>query len=188
MTVATRILVIGAAGSGMSTLGQALALKLEYRFFDADHYRWVLTDPPFQERVEPEVRIARLTDNLRAGAAVVSGCVVGWGTAIEDSFDLIIFRLLDTKVRLERLITREKRLYGKINPSFLERTAKYDEGDLSGQIRSRAMHEAWLAERRCRVLRIEGDINLASQIQSVLGATIDTSIGADADGTHHLGW
>jgi adenylate kinase family enzyme len=41
-----RIHIFGASGSGTSTFGRALAAELSIRFFDADDYYWLDTDPP----------------------------------------------------------------------------------------------------------------------------------------------
>ena len=42
-----RILITGAAGSGTTTLGRALAAKLGCAHEDTDTYYWVPTDPPY---------------------------------------------------------------------------------------------------------------------------------------------
>ena len=41
-----RIHILGASGSGTTTLGRALAERLQCPHFDADDYFWVPTDPP----------------------------------------------------------------------------------------------------------------------------------------------
>lgn len=44
----SRIHVFGAAGTGVTTLAQALADHLGHRYLDADDYLWVPTKPPYQ--------------------------------------------------------------------------------------------------------------------------------------------
>jgi Shikimate kinase len=41
-----RIHILGASGSGTTTLGRALAERLQYPHFDTDDSFWVPTDPP----------------------------------------------------------------------------------------------------------------------------------------------
>ena len=42
-----RLHILGASGSGTTTLGRALAERLTYLHFDTDDYYWLSTDPPF---------------------------------------------------------------------------------------------------------------------------------------------
>ena len=50
--------VMGASGSGTTTLGQALAAKLGIRHLDTDHFFWMPTDPPFTMQREVGARVA----------------------------------------------------------------------------------------------------------------------------------
>jgi adenylate kinase family enzyme len=170
MTVpARRILITGAPGSGTSTLGRALAERFKYRFLDADDYFWIPTHPPYKEKATAEARLRGLLSALGVEPAVVAGSVVNWGKEIEEGFDLVVFRLLDTRIRLERLLVRETARFGKANSEFMAWAAQYDEGRLPG--RSRQIHEAWLARQVCPVIRVEGDISLDQQIEMIIGAT-----------------
>ena len=88
-----------------------------------------------------------------------------WATGerkIEDSFSLIVFLIVPTEIRVDRLRKRENENFGAANREFLQWAAQYDEGRLPG--RSLAMHERWLSHRRCSVLRIEGDVCLADSV------------------------
>lgn len=68
-------------------------------------------------------------------------------------------------MRLARLRERERQRYGtavepggamhEASTAFLEWAAAYDDGGLD--IRSRALHEKWLAALPGRVLRLDGD-------------------------------
>ena len=44
--------ILGASGSGTTTLGRALAECLHYTHFDSDNYLWLPTDPPTTEKRE----------------------------------------------------------------------------------------------------------------------------------------
>jgi adenylate kinase family enzyme len=42
-----RIHILGASGSGTTTLGRALSERLQCPHFDTDNYFWLPTDPPW---------------------------------------------------------------------------------------------------------------------------------------------
>jgi hypothetical protein len=96
----------------------------------------------------------------------VAGSVVNWGMEIEDSFSLIVFLLVPAEARVDRLRKRETALFGVVNPEFVAWAAQYDEGRLPG--RSLAIHERWLSSRRCKVLRIEGDVSLDDSVNRII--------------------
>src|SRR6185369_13153179 len=149
-----RILIMGASGSGTTTLGSALAARLGFAFFDADDYYWLPSNPPFQHKREAALRLSMLLRDLEnAGNAVLSGSVVNWGQEIEDSFSSIVFLTLPASIRVERLRNREVGLYGREDPEFLEWAAQYDEGRMTG--RSLAIHEQWLSKRNCKIIRMD---------------------------------
>lgn len=179
----TRIHITGASGSGTSTLGRSVAESLGLKFLDADQYFWLPTNPPFREkRAKPE-RLARLEADIEgSGGFVLSGSICGWDRGLEDSFDLIVFLSVPNDIRLERLKRREMERYGALNQEFLDWASRYEEGDLT--VRSRRLHERWLGERRCVVLRLEGDLTneqrLAAVRQAARGGVTESP--ADAPG------
>lgn len=161
-----RINIVGASGSGTSTLGRALAAHTGLVFADADDFYWKPSDPPFQHKVDAAERLQRLLNHLALhSGSIVSGSVCGWGDALEDSFDLVIFLSLPTDLRLARIEAREIARFGHANPDFLAWSAQYEQGLLPG--RSRARHDAWLESRTCRVLRFEGDIEVDKRVAQI---------------------
>jgi len=73
-----KIHIMGASGSGTTTLGQALGRTLSLRHLDTDHYYWLPTHPPYQEKRPPSQRQALLLTDLNAETGVVvSGSLVG---------------------------------------------------------------------------------------------------------------
>jgi len=158
--------ITGASGSGTTTPGAALALRLGYRHLDADDYYWELTHPPYRVKREKDRRLHRLREAMESSERnVLSGSICGWGAALEDSFDLIIYLRIPPDVRLARLRAREIIRHGKVNDEFIAWAALYDEGDAS--VRSRARHEQWLACRTCPILRLEGDMTVEDRIAAV---------------------
>lgn len=163
---AHRIHLTGASGSGTTTLGRALAERTGYPHFDADAYFWEPTQPPFQVIRPKPARLERLLPDL-AGVetSILSGSIVGWDPALEDSFDLIIFLSIPAEIRLARLRAREIERYGKVNEEFIAWAARYDNGGMD--VRSRAGHEHWLAQRRCPIIRLDGDLTTEQRLAAI---------------------
>ncbi len=162
--------ITGASGSGTSTLGAALAGALGGVHLDADDYYWLPTPIPFTERRPAPERLARVLADVNSSydICVLSGSVVGWGDALEDAFDLVVFLYLEAAVRVERLRQREIKQLGHADPAFLQWAAQYDDGMQTG--RSLAKHRAWLSERTCRVLELHGDLTVNARVTAVLEA------------------
>lgn len=166
--------ITGASGSGVTTLGAAVAQNLLLRHLDADNYYWLPTSPPFKEKRPPPERFAMLRMDMESEPGVVlSGSIVGYGAEVEDAFDLIVFLYLPADIRVERLRRRELELYGKVDPAFLEWARQYDEGPSEG--RSLAKHKAWLAQRSCPVLRLESDESVTQRVAHVRQALSNLS-------------
>jgi adenylate kinase family enzyme len=158
-----RIHLVGASGSGTTTLGRALATRLACPHFDTDDYFWLPSDPPFQHIRERAARQALLGDALRrAPGWVLSGSLCGWGDRFIPLFDLVVFLWIPPDVRLARLRARERARHGAaIDPGgprheafqeFLAWAAGYDDG-LDVPERCRRLHDGWLAALPCPVVR-----------------------------------
>jgi adenylate kinase family enzyme len=160
-----RIHIVGASGSGTSTLAAALAARLGHAHLDTDDYFWEPSDPPFQHIRELESRTALLATALDARSRwVLSGSLCGWGDVFIPRFELVVFLAMPHEVRMARLHARERARYGaaiepggamhRASGEFLAWAASYDDG--GPEIRSRQLHEAWLAALPCPCLRLEG--------------------------------
>jgi adenylate kinase family enzyme len=160
-----RIHIMGASGSGTTTLGRALAEKLIIPHHDTDDYFWLPTNPPFRDRREIADRL-RLMEQMFLGREgwVLSGSLDGWGNPIIPYFDLVVFLSLAAEERLARLRQREAGHFGpdailpggwrhRETKDFLEWASHYEDGTREG--RNRTRHEAWLATLPCPVLRLD---------------------------------
>ena len=162
-----RIHITGASGAGTSTLAAALAPRIGGTHVEADDYYWLPSTPPFQTKRPVGQRLPLLLARLQACPhPILAGSVVGWGRALEDSFDLVVFLYLDAELRIARLREREQRVLGQVDPAFLACAALYDAGPPEG--RSLAKHRAWLAERSCPVLELHGDVSVDARVAAVL--------------------
>jgi adenylate kinase family enzyme len=159
-----RIHVLGASGSGSTTLGEAVATRLGIPHADADHFFWMPTDPPFATRRPRLERLALLTQELPAYADwVFSGSAISWATVLEPTYDLIVFLRLDPTVRMARLRYRETARYGArierggdmaiASAAFFQWARDYDTAGPAQ--RSLAAHEAWLDGQAAKVLRLD---------------------------------
>jgi adenylate kinase family enzyme len=161
-----RIHIIGASGSGVTTLGRALADALALPHHDTDDYLWLPTTPPYRELrpVEDRLRLMREMFLPRADW-VLSGGLDGWGDALIPLFDLVVCLRVPKEVRIARLRDREARHFGAdaVAPGgwrhgetedFIAWAAHYEDGTREG--RSLARHAQWLATLPCRVLRLDG--------------------------------
>lgn len=108
-----RVHIFGASGSGTTTLGEALAAKHGHRHFDTDDFYWLPTDPPYRQKRLREARLALLRTSLaECSSWVLSGSLCGWGDPLIPEFDLVVFLIVPTEIRLERLRARELKCYG----------------------------------------------------------------------------
>jgi adenylate kinase family enzyme len=175
-----RIHITGASGSGVTTLGRALADALALPHHDTDDYLWLPTTPPYRELRAVEDRL-RLMDEMFLPRAdwVLSGGLDGWGDALIALFDLVVFVRVPNEMRIARLRAREARRFGAdgVAPGgwrhaetedFIEWASHYEDGTREG--RSLARHEAWLASLRCPVLRLDGTRPLRELIEGVEAA------------------
>ena len=155
----SRLHILGASGSGTTTLARAVADAWSAPHADADDYFWLPTDPPFVEK-RPEADRLSLMEQvfLPRDAWVLSGSMLDWGEPVVARCDAVVFLTLDRDERIGRLQSRE--LVRTLGPSdelawqeFLTWASGYDDPTFTG--RSRVRHEEFLANLTCPVLRLD---------------------------------
>lgn len=176
---ATRIHILGASGSGTTTLGERLAERLGLPFHDTDRFYWLPTEPPFREKREVRERCRLLRAALSQSESwVLSGSLCSWGAEFVPDFTTVVFVELDSAARMQRLRERELRRYGaeRLQPggdmhethvAFMAWAAQYEAGDLAG--RSRVIHEQWLAELppNCHVVRVRSERSVGELVREL---------------------
>jgi adenylate kinase family enzyme len=172
--VIDRLHILGASGSGTTTLGMALSARFGYTQLDTDDYFWEPTDPPFQRPRDRDARQTLLAAALDVHPRwVLSGSLCGWGDLFIPRFDLVIFLWVPTEIRLARLRERERHRFGmaalapggamhEAHVAFMTWAAAYDEG--GEDMRSRQRHERWLAALPCPCFRLEGPLAVEEQL------------------------
>lgn len=174
-----RIHITGASGSGVTTLGAALATSLAVPQFDTDDFYWLPTNPPFTTKRPASERVTLLSKKLTSQPGwVLSGSALKWGEPLEPLYNLVVFLTLDSALRMERVRQREHTRYGqRIEPggdmveasaAFLAWAATYDTA--GEEQRSRAAHEAWLAARTVPVLRLDSSKPVPELMDAVLSS------------------
>ena len=157
--------IVGASGSGTSTLGQVLEREYGYKWLDTDGYFWMQTDPPYERPLPHEERVKLMDTAIgQHPKCVISGSLCGWGDVFIPRFDLVIFLDTPTDIRIERLKNREyKRFDERVrfggdmyesHIAFLQWAKSYDTGSRPG--RCRELHEQWIRRLPCPVLRLDG--------------------------------
>ncbi|WP_431673849.1 AAA family ATPase [Rhizobium leguminosarum] len=169
--------VMGASGSGTTSLGLALAEKLDIAHLDTDDFFWLSTDPPFVTPRDADQRIGLLLDEVaRHEGWILSGSALKWGRPVEPLYDLIVFVRIDPELRMARILARETARYGsRIRPGgdmavksgeFLEWAASYDTA--GPERRSLAAHEQWLDTQTAPVLRLDSSRDIDDLVAEAL--------------------
>jgi adenylate kinase family enzyme len=172
-----RIHVMGASGSGVTTLGRAIADALALPCHDSDDYFWLPTTPPYRIQRDRADRL-RLMEEVFLPRAdwVLSGSLTGWGDPLIPKFDLVVFVRTPREVRLARLRAREAIHFGAdaVAPggwrhddteAFVDWASHYENGGREG--RTLEKHLDWLASLPCAVLRLDGSRTLSEMIAEV---------------------
>lgn len=174
-----RIYLIGASGTGKTTLAKALAAQLSLPHFDSDDYFHYPSDPPFQKQRSPEDRAQLLSNDLNQTSSwVLSGGAGTWQPAVDFDPTLVVFLYLTPEVRISRLKARENNLYGarilaggdmeNIHKEFIAWTKGYDDGSAEGT-NTLPLHEAYLSLMPT-VLKLKDPLSTEEQISLVLNA------------------
>ena len=163
--------ILGASGSGTTTLGRALAADMGLVHMDTDDYYWLPTDPMFTVKrpIDERLRLMNAAIDAADKGVVISGSLTGWGDPLIPRFTCVIRLDTPTEVRLERLKAREYAHFGErireggdmhqAHLEFLAWAAQYDTGDVT--MRSKACHDAWMQQLPCTQVFVPGDMDLA---------------------------
>lgn len=164
--MAHRILIIGASGSGTTTTGRVLADVLNIPHLDLDSLFWAQTTIPFTVR-RPRSELRQLAEEqlYHSKNWVISGDPSSWNIGIEGYLTAVVFLIVPTDIRVQRIKDREKKRFGaKIleggmlyeqHQQFLDWTRKYDEGGIEG--RTREKQETWLSTLKTPIFRFVGN-------------------------------
>jgi len=159
-----KIHILGASGSGTSTVGRILSERMAIPLFESDDMFWEKAEIPFSvkrakgERVELLTRIIENNESF-----IIAGSALIWGDILLETVDCIVLLTCPREERLSRLMAREKaRFADRIeagndmhsnHKEFIEWAMSYDSGGM--ETRSKASEEAWIEKAKGRVIKIE---------------------------------
>lgn len=157
--------ITGAQGAGKTTLGDAVAERLNITHIDTDSFFWELTDPPYQKSTDEDKRRILLASELyKHSSWALSGSLRKWGDVFVPLFDLVILIITPTSIRLKRLQMRQLEMFGErirvggdmhmTHTNFMSKAKLYDE--LDNTVRSLKRDTEWLATLPCQFLCING--------------------------------
>ncbi|WP_377297431.1 AAA family ATPase [Rhizobium sp. SGZ-381] len=173
-----RVHVMGASGSGTTTLGRVLGERLALRHLDTDDFFWMPTDPPFTtlRPVSERLELVQAEMSKSPQGWVLTGSALKWGTPLEPLYDLIVFLTIDPALRMARIRRRETERYGarilpggdmaETSAKFLDWAASYDTA--GPDQRSLVAHEAWLLTQAAPVLRLDSARPVDELVDAVL--------------------
>ena len=175
--MANRIHIFGASGSGVTTLGSNLSEQLKGKFLDTDTYYWKDSDPPYQHINNPKNRIEMIEKDIsNMDNWVLSGSLCSWGQPLIHRFNLVVFLHLPNELRMARILNREQERYGsRIEPGgdmhdkhvkFMDWASSYDEA--IAPTRSLDMHETWMTQLACPVIRLDSSAQIGDLCDLVL--------------------
>lgn len=149
-----RIHILGASGSGTTTLGESIARQLNADHLDTDEFYWEQTHIRYSTK-RPVGQRLQLIQTIINGSEnwVLSGSLCSWGDPLIPHFSHVIFLQTPWAIRKHRLIERERIRYnkdiltedspqGRISRDFLQWAERYDTASL--EQRSLKTHRAWL--------------------------------------------
>ena len=178
--------IFGASGSGVTTLGQLLAKKIDVKYFDSDDYFWLKTEPPFTQRRDPKERNKLIAKDINETENwILGGSIINWGENLFPDFDLIIFLYLPNEIRIERLKERELERYGDIIYTDPKRAKQFNDFidwakdyDHNTGIANRTLdaHNTWLAQTKNPVLKIIGNKTLDEKLNLILDELVHMKI------------
>lgn len=161
-----KIQLIGASGTGKSTLGRYIADKEQIKWIDTDRYIW--KDETFSENYPIDQRL-KMYDNDREkfDQFIVSGSVFAWNPTGFTDRDLLVFLSLDDEKRFQRLIKREIERAGEASlwldeyenqtNDFLNWCKTYYTAKNPSDIGTLAEHNHQIAQSNCPVLRLDSN-------------------------------
>ncbi|CAL2082518.1 conserved hypothetical protein [Tenacibaculum sp. 190524A05c] len=172
-----KIMIIGASGTGKTSLGKEVAEVIGYTHLDSDDYYWKKTSPPYQEKVALTLRNDNIKkDFFKNENVVLSGCMPSWGEEWREVFDLVVFIQLEHEERIKRLLKREKERYGEKLESdeyiiqnskgFLNWARQYDNPYFTGK--TLAYHVHWLKHLQSEVLHVDGKTEFSVNVDIIV--------------------
>ncbi|MBO0474209.1 hypothetical protein IGL98_000911 [Enterococcus sp. DIV0840] len=172
-----KIQLIGASGTGKSTLGHYIAEKEQIKWIDTDRYIW--KDETFSENYPIDQRLKMYeNDREKFDQFIVSGSVFAWNPTGFDDRDLLVFLTIDDKQRFQRLIKREVERggesslwldeHGNQTNDFLDWCKTYYTAKVPSDIGTLAEHNYQITHSKCPILKLDSNQSLDVLYQLIM--------------------
>jgi len=173
-----KIQVIGASGTGKSTLCKYISKKTDTYWIDTDKYLW--KDSSFTENYSIEERLKMYyIDIVNHQDYVVSGSVHSWNPEGFRDKELLVLLTIDEEIRMKRIYDREFLRFGErmlpggdhyqLTCEFLNWCKTYLIAD-ENEINSLDSHKFRLKEASCRTLVLNGNQTVDALCSYILDA------------------
>lgn len=107
---------------------------------------------------------------------VLAGSICGWGDPLTEYLTCAVFLHLEQSIRMQRLVEREHNRFGgrikeggdmyDAHKAFMAWAGSYDKA--SEPTRSRNLHENWMRQLACPILRLDSQLPLGELARQVL--------------------
>ncbi|KPU46131.1 shikimate kinase [Oxobacter pfennigii] len=160
-----KIQVIGASGTGKSTLGKYISKKTGVYWIDTDKYLW--KDPSFTENYPVEERFEMYNNDIANHQYyIVSGSVHSWNPQGFNDREMLVLLIIDEEIRMKRIYDREFSRFGErmlpdgdhyqLTCEFIDWCKTYLTAD-ENAVNSLANHKLRLKDASCKTLILDGN-------------------------------
>ena len=167
----TGIIICGLNGTGKSTLGKALAERLNFYFIDNEDLYFPKADPIYiyaAPRTRKEVE-KLLFNEIKAHENFIFASVKGdYGEAIYPFFQYVVLIDVPRDIRIERVKNRSFQKFG--NRMLLGGDLYEQEKHFFDLVKSRAEDtvEKWVQSLNCPIIRIDGTKPIEENINLII--------------------
>lgn len=167
----TGIIICGLNGAGKSTIGKALAKKLDFHFIDNEELYFPKTDPHYtyaSPRTRKEVE-QLLFSEIKAHKDFVFASVKGdYGENIYPFFQYAVLLDVPRNIRLQRV---KERSFQKFGSRMLPDGDLYEqEENFFDVVKSRAENtvEEWVQSLSCPIIRVDGTKPIEENVKFII--------------------
>jgi len=178
------IIIFGASGAGSTTLGKELAKRLDFQYLDIDDYLWRWdTAIPFTITCSQEERANSLMSDIKKYPNfVLAGTIFSDRHLFHPLLDMAVFISAPVEVCAERVRKREHARWGNRvllggdmykatrfhgdDEDYIANAERYETADVSKF--GRKMHEKWIEEMPCPVIRVDGMKGVDEYIDAII--------------------
>lgn len=163
------IIVLGANGSGKSTIGRELAKTLKFKYMDIEDYHFIDSKIPYTvERSHEECLKLMIADIEKYQSFVISAVTGDFGEEISSLYNLAVLISVPLEIRIERI---KQRAYNKYGKRVREGGDMYEQNlNFIDFVTSRSLSkiEQWAETLICPVIHIDGTKSISRNTKLII--------------------